>query len=147
MAGEQMRPASPNQAPDPATSYERAKPQKEAGMGRLDNNTDATPEDRPDKMDQAVGNKQQPARQINAQDVTSGLVEGNPQAGASSPDRNLNPDLPPQPDHSMEDDDARGENLTPTDIHDPERQRHPRTEGKGGTPDAGDRKLRPLDHP
>lgn len=34
--------------PDPASSYERAKPEKEAGMGRLDSNTDAVPTRRPD---------------------------------------------------------------------------------------------------
>jgi len=64
---EQMRPASPQQAPDPATSYERAKPERESGQGRLDNNV-ATPTNRPDKTKQAVKNKQ-PSRQINADDV------------------------------------------------------------------------------
>ena len=63
----QMRPASRKQAPDPATSYERAKPDKEAGMGRLDNNQ-ATPEQCPDRIDQAVKNKQ-PPRQLNAHEV------------------------------------------------------------------------------
>jgi hypothetical protein len=35
--------------PDTARSYERAKPEKEAGMGRLDNNP-ATPERKPDAL-------------------------------------------------------------------------------------------------
>jgi len=65
----QMRPASRRQAPDPATSYERAKPEKEAGMGRLDNNK-ATPAKAPDRIEQAVKNKQ-PPRQINAHDVVN----------------------------------------------------------------------------
>jgi hypothetical protein len=140
---EQMRPASPSQAPDPATSYERAKPEKEAGMGRLDNNANATPENQPDRMDQAVNNKQ-PPRQVNAEDVTSGLVAGNPQ-GATGQDavKPGNPDLPAQPDHSMFEEEPMGWDQAPTDIHDPERQRHPRTEGKGGTPDPGD-KRNPL---
>jgi hypothetical protein len=135
---EQMRPASPAQAPDPATSYERAKPEKEAGMGRLDTNKNATPENQPDRMDQAVKNKQAP-RQINSEDVTSGLVAGNPQgATGQSSVKPGNPDLPPQPDHSMLEEEPLGWDQAPTDIHDPERQRHPRTEGKGGTPDVGD---------
>ena len=64
---EQMRPASPKQAPDPASSYERAKPHKEAGQGRLDNNGDATPTNSPDRTEQAVKQKQ-PLRQINAEE-------------------------------------------------------------------------------
>lgn len=64
----QMRPASPETAPDPARSYGREKPEAEAGMGRLDNNMEATPAATPDKMEQAVGNKQ-PLRQINADDT------------------------------------------------------------------------------
>ena len=66
---EQMRPASPQQAPDPAHAYERAKPERESGQGRLDNNV-STPTNRPDKGKQAVKNKQSP-RQLNAQDATN----------------------------------------------------------------------------
>ncbi|MDB5290397.1 MAG: hypothetical protein JWL69_1638 [Phycisphaerales bacterium] len=65
---EQMRPASKEHAPDPASSYGREKPEKEAGMGRLDNNQ-GTPADSPDAIHQAVGNKQNPENQINAEDV------------------------------------------------------------------------------
>ncbi len=64
---EQMRPASKELAPDPASSYERAKPEKEAGQGRLDNNT-ATPAKAPDSIHEAVKNKQE-LRQINAHEV------------------------------------------------------------------------------
>jgi hypothetical protein len=53
--------------PDPARSYERARPEDEAGMGRLETNP-FVPEKRADKVDQAVTNRQG-ARQINAQDV------------------------------------------------------------------------------
>jgi hypothetical protein len=66
----QMQPASPAEAPDTARTYERAKPEKEAGMGRLDNN-EAIPEDCPDKIEAAVTNKQ-PNRQLNAHDVIDG---------------------------------------------------------------------------
>lgn len=76
----QMRPASRKLAPDPATSYERAKPEKEAGQGRLDNNP-ATPAAAPDQMEQAVENKQS-LRQINAQDVVNGRAR-RPAEGAA----------------------------------------------------------------
>src|SRR3954469_9623751 len=115
---EQMRPASPNQAPDPASSYGREKPEKESGMGRLDNNMNATPTKEPDKMKQAVKNRQDGTRQINAHDPIN-------QRGGPAPE---------QPDHSMKDEEPLGWDQAPTDIHDPERQRQPRTEGKGGTP-------------
>lgn len=67
---QQMRPASKELAPDPATSYERAKPDKEAGMGRLDNN-DSTPADSPDRMEQAVTHKQSGGRQLNGHEVVN----------------------------------------------------------------------------
>lgn len=105
---EQMRPASPQQAPDPSDSYERSHPGRESGMGRMDNNK-AVPADAPDQNHEAVGNKQDPTRQINAQDVE-------------------------QPDHSMKDEEPLGWDQAPTDIHDPTQQRHPRREGKGGVP-------------
>jgi hypothetical protein len=34
----------------------------------------------------------------------------------------------------MKDEDPLGWDQAPADIHDPRHQRHPRTEGKGGTP-------------
>ena len=70
----EMRPASDDLAPDPARSYERAKPEKEAGMGRLDNNP-GTPTDCPDKIGHAVTHKQ-PLRQLNADDVIDAKEEG-----------------------------------------------------------------------
>lgn len=87
----QLRPASRDLAPDPATSYERAKPENEAGMGRLDNNI-ATPTDSPDKMEHAVKHRQ-PLRQINADDVIDAKEEG--QAGGSRTRSDL-----PRPDGS-----------------------------------------------
>ena len=68
MAAEQNRPASPKDAPDPSDSYERSHPENEAGMGRLDNNGDATPSKVPDRQNQTVSNVQDPSRQINAED-------------------------------------------------------------------------------
>jgi hypothetical protein len=74
MAKRQQR----QEAPDPARVYERAKPEAEAGIGRLDNNDGATPTRRPDQMGDAVTHAQK-ARQINAHDVVderAGRVPG-----------------------------------------------------------------------
>ena len=117
---EQMRPASPQQAPDPANSYERANPGREAGQGRLDNNK-ATPTNEPDRLGQAVTHKQDPTRQLNAHDAVN--QRGGPAEGGVE-----------QPDHSMREEEPLGWDQAPTDIHDKRQQRHPRTEGKGGTP-------------
>ncbi len=114
---EQMRPASPEQAPDPSNNYERAHPEREAGMGRLDNNT-PTPQQSPDKSEHAAHNRQDGTRQLNAHDAIN-------QRGGPAPE---------QPDHSMKDEEPLGWDQAPTDIHDPNQQRHPRREGKGGTP-------------
>jgi hypothetical protein len=114
---EQNRPASAQQAPDPASSYERANPQKEAGTGRLDNNN-ATPTAAPDRQNDAVANRQDPTRQINGEDIPN-------QRGSATP---------AQPDHSMNEEEPDGWDLAPTDIKDPRHKRHPRTDGKGGTP-------------
>ena len=118
---EQMRPASPSQAPDPANSYERAHPEREAGMGRMDNN-DATPASNPDQQHQAVTHQQE-SRQINAHEVTSARQGDDP----NNPDRGGE-----EPDHSMHDEEPLDEG--PTENVDPRFRRHPRTEGKGGTP-------------
>jgi hypothetical protein len=122
----QNRPASPSQAPDPATNYERAKPEKEAGMGSLDSPVGhSTPADQPERADHGVSNAQNPTRQINAHDdVSAG-------GGATNPvSRPLGGE---QPDHSMHDEEPTGWDQAPTDIHDPQQKRHPRQEGKGGT--------------
>ena len=116
---DQSTPADRSQAPDPARSYERAKPEAESGMGRLDNNTNATPQRSPDRTPDAVTNQQDP-RQVNAHDVVD--------------DRAARRPAPAQPDHSMKEEEPDGWDQAPADIHDPRQQRHPRREGKGGTP-------------
>ena len=114
---EQMRPASPEQAPDPSNNYERAHPENEAGMGRLDNNK-ATPAEAPARGQQAAKNRQDPTGQVNAQDVVNNRRGSNPE----------------QPDHSMKDEEPLGWDQAPKNIDDPKDKRHPRTEGRGGTP-------------
>jgi hypothetical protein len=84
----QNRPASPKHAPDPATSYERARPENEAGMGQLDME-DVIPEDRPDRGTDATPNKHDP-RQINALDLDN--QRGSEDAGRDSNRKNNNPD-------------------------------------------------------
>ncbi len=114
---EKIRPLSKEDAPDPSRSYERAQPNAESGMGRLDNNR-ATPTPSPDQVEQAVTHKQ-PNRQLNAEDVVNEREE--------EPAAN-------EPDHSMNDEEPLGSDQAPTDIRNPRQKRHPRTEGKGGTP-------------
>jgi hypothetical protein len=121
-----MEVAMADQVPDPSRSYERARPEAESGMGRLDNN-ESTPTNQPDREKQAVKNKQ-PPRQVNAHEVTDENRSSKP--GGPPPPRHE----PTEPDRSMNDEEPLGEDLTPTDIHDKRNQRHPRTEGKGGTP-------------
>lgn len=49
-------------APDPARVYERAKPEKESGMGRLDQPAQ-TPECKPDRAEDAVRNAHRPRKE------------------------------------------------------------------------------------
>lgn len=97
------RPIAPEHAPDTARTYERAKPEKEAGMGRLDNNTRATPAKSPDQMEDAVTHRQA-NRQINSDDVVNQRAQ-NPADGAA-----VNPS-----------------------ADNPRDQRQPKTGGNGGT--------------
>ena len=116
------RPTSPERAPDPARVYERAKPEAESGMGRLDNNK-STPTNRPDDIGGAVKNAQSP-RQINADEVVDENASANP--------RVMRP--PEHVDHSMQEEEPDGWDQAPADIKNPRGKRHPRKEGKGGTP-------------
>ena len=87
---EDMRPASKKDAPDPARSYERAKPEAESGMGRLDTNDDATPTARPDRLKDTVTHAQ-PPRQVNAHELVD-------ERAAREPN---NSPPPREPDHSV----------------------------------------------
>ena len=129
------RPSSPHRAPDPATHYDRAKPEKEAGMGALDSPVGkATPAEHYDQMDRVGDNAHPGDRQLNAHDDPGGT------GGAGQPLNQIDLSKPAanQPDHSMHDEEPTGWDQAPTDIRDPEQKRHPRTGGKGGTPDAGE---------
>ena len=114
-------------APDPSRSYERARPEDESGMGRLDNNQ-SVPTDQADGIEGAVKQKQA-SRQINAEDADEQRAEARQKKG----ERKGSP-AEKQPKHSMHEEELLGEDLMPTDIHEKRNQRQPRTEGKGGTP-------------
>jgi hypothetical protein len=79
-------PDDPNAiAPDPARVYERAKPEAESGMGRLDNNDDAVPTPSPDATPDAVTNAQQ-LRQLNAEEgVVDARKSSDPVETAAQP--------------------------------------------------------------
>ena len=136
-----MRPVSKKDAPDPSDSYERSHPEREAGMGRLDNN-DAVPAEQPEAGEEAVKNRQDPDRQINAQESAGGTIKGEDlrEPTAMREDPGHPGRMPPAEaaDHSMFEEEPDGWDLAPTDIQDPRRQRHPRVGGKGGTPNAGE---------
>jgi hypothetical protein len=114
------RPLSKEDAPDPTRSYGREKPEAESGMGRLDNNI-ATPTNSPDRAEDAVKNKQDATRQINAQDVVDQRATGEK-----------------EPDHSMAEDDQIDTDTIPEESDNPREKRNPRIGGKGGTPNAGE---------
>lgn len=116
---EQMRPASPAQAPDPSYNYERSHPERESPAGTLDQKKPPQ-HDHADEPGDAIKNDNDPQKSITSSD-------------ANLPGRQA---LPEQPDHSMKDEEPLGSDLSPQDIHDPERKRHPKREGKGGTRDA-----------
>jgi hypothetical protein len=73
----QNRPASPHQAPDPAANYERAKPEKDASMGKLDSPIGGSiPADEPDDIEETVSNAHPGDRQLNAHDDPGGTGGG-----------------------------------------------------------------------
>jgi hypothetical protein len=113
---EQMRPASKELAPDPSDNYERSHPEHEAGQGRLDNNTKATPTPQPDKVAATVSNAQDGSKQINAHEDDKAAAK------------------PQQPDHSMLEEEPLGWDQAPTGSASDRTKRQPRTDGKGGTP-------------
>jgi hypothetical protein len=91
MATPRKRPLSAESAPDPARSYERAKPDAESGMGRLDNNRNATPTPRADTAFKAVSNKH-PSHQLNAHDVVDERAAKKPGDDAANEKPRMNAD-------------------------------------------------------
>jgi hypothetical protein len=131
------RPASKEKAPDPSDAYERSHPHHESGQGRLDNNDDATPADQPDRQADAAGNRQHP-RQVNSHETVDNRADR--PAGDQEQEARRAGHRPPaaQPDHSMLDEEFLGEDQFPPGHEPGHTKRHPRTGGKGGTPDSGE---------
>ena len=122
-----MRPATPEQAPDPSFNYERSHPERESPAGTLDHGTigQATPAPSSDKIAGTVTNAQDPERSLTAQD-----------AGATQPAAH-GLAAPVQPDHSMADEEPLGWDQAPQGSDTAGGKRHPRTGGQGGTPNVG----------
>ncbi|HZL37398.1 MAG TPA: hypothetical protein VFC78_18920 [Tepidisphaeraceae bacterium] len=103
---EQKHPLSKESAPDPASSYERANPENEAGMGRMDNNKSTPADHSPDHLPHTVGNKQNPENQLNAEDVVDGRAHRKLGSAGVAPH---------QPDHTISDQKPMVSGQTPTD--------------------------------
>lgn len=134
---EQMRPASKSEAPDPANSYERAKPERESPTGQL-----SAPKTNPpvtgDKPHKAVENRQDPSSNLVSDPGAHGKTHAR--------ERGRTQDLPvpgsvaaDQPDHSMKAEEPLGADQRPIERTGNQERRQPRTGGKGGTPDVGER--------
>jgi hypothetical protein len=89
MPVEKNRPLSAEEAPDTARVYERARPEAEGGMGRLDNEK-GTPTRGRDKMLDAAPNKHS-SRQLNAEDSIN--ATGGPVTSPRAPRRKTRDDL------------------------------------------------------
>jgi hypothetical protein len=116
MADKHGHPLTNSDAPDASNSYERAHPENESGMGRLDNNK-FVPADRADSMKSTISHAQDPTHQLNSEDVID-------QRSTAAE----------QPDHSMKGEAPMGWDMAPQEAKPTQQRRHPRTEGKGGTP-------------
>jgi len=89
MATFKSRPLSPTEAPDPARVYERARPEAESGMGRLEG-VKGTPTHGRDKMLEASSNKHR-SRQLNSEDAVN--TAGGPVKVPDAPQRKTRRDL------------------------------------------------------
>jgi hypothetical protein len=95
----QNRPSSPQHAPDPASSFDRSKPEKEAGMGDLDSPIGGSiPADQHGDLETTVNNAHPGDRQLNAHDDPGGT------GGAGQPlneiDLSKNRPRPARPFHA-----------------------------------------------
>ena len=133
---EQMQPSSKQDAPDPSFNYERSHPERES-QGRMAAPNTVKPETG-DRSLKAVTNRQNPSNNL----VSDAGAHGKQHAAdRGKPTKEL--PVPgsvaaQQPDHSMKDEEPLGSDLAPQNIQNPEHKRHPRTGGKGGTPDVGE---------
>lgn len=112
-------PTEPRVPPDPATSYERAKPEKESPQGTLEGPNPPLHES-PDR---------------GAPEGTTGKHTNRPASDSMETSTDKQADSEPgDVKHSMFEEEPTGWDQAPQSISDPERKRQPRTEGKGGVP-------------
>ena len=120
---DQSHPTTKSGAPDPATSYERAKPENESPQGTLqhtgaDRGKNPATSAHPDRA---------------GPESTSERHTNRPNTDSAENSTRVQPSVNPGTvQHSMKEEEPTGWDQAPTDIHDPRQQRHPRTEGKGG---------------
>ena len=119
----------PTQAPKTASSYERAQPSLNSPTQGVQVPQTRTPE-MPDASG-PEGTKPQDKSKRSGDEAPGEADSDADSDTASSPASRPLTD-PDSIDHSMLDEEPDGWDLAPNDIHDPERKRHPRTEGKGG---------------
>lgn len=115
-------------APQPQQAYERADPHAESGMGRK-SQAPTTPRDSNDRHLEAAGNR--PGGRDRPPENPPGSV------------------IPPVPESDIEGDMTTEEPLgwdqAPQDVKDPEKRRHPRPDGVGGSePDSVEEPHRPA---
>ena len=87
---EQMRPSSKQDAPNPAHSYERTDPNREAGQGSLEK-IEPDPTNKRDQIQETPHNRSDPQRQLNAEEVIKG-------AERNQPDHSMFDEEPTDPD-------------------------------------------------
>lgn len=108
----------PHSAPDPADSYERARPENVSPHGGLDQ-AKAPVHEVPDK---------------NAPEGTTARHTNRPNSDSMENSTEVQPVSPDDVEHSMKDEEPDGWDQAPMSISDPQQKRHSRTEGKGGVP-------------
>lgn len=91
-----------------------------------------------DAIEHAVTNRQPGDEQINGDEEAHGINHAH-QRGKQVTDLPVPGSVAQdQPDHSMLDEEPEGWDQAPLEASPPEQRRHPRTGGKGGTPDVGE---------
>ena len=81
-----------DQTQDPSKNYERSHPGRESGGGKLDSPIGgATPQDTPDRSEDAAHNKQDGTRQVNAHDAINQRGGPAPEEQQSRPPRPKSP--------------------------------------------------------
>jgi hypothetical protein len=109
----------PTKLPDPADSYERARPENTSPQGTLDGPNPPTHQ-APDK---------------NTPEGTTGRHQNRPNSDSMENSTRVEAsEAVGKVDHSMHDEEPTGWDQAPQSISDPQQKRHSRTEGKGGVP-------------